>query len=202
MNLSENIYRYRDQKNWSQSELAEALDVSRQSISKWENGTSVPELDKLIKMRDLFGVTIDELVFGVAEEQKPIESEEKTSSNHISTKWLIGIIMFAFGMVLFLLSIFWGDHLYFGEIVGELSSAVIVLLSISMLATDNFKMLAGAAVIYFVYTIVSYGIMKVTSISNYIFMGVAGMIILVWFIVWGTSARKNIDKKNNGCGAE
>ena len=73
MNLAENIYRYRSAKNWSQTELAEALDVSRQSISKWENGTSVPELDKLIKMRELFGVTIDELVFDTPKEQKALQ---------------------------------------------------------------------------------------------------------------------------------
>lgn len=200
MNLSENIYRYRGERNWSQSDLAEALDVSRQSVSKWENGTSVPDLDKLIKMRELFGVSIDDLVFGVNVEAK--RTDTATAHSAISTKWLIGIIMFTFGMVLFLLSIFWGDHLYFGEVVGELSSAVIVLFSISMLATNNFNVLAGAAVIYFAYTIISYGVMHVTSISNYIFTGVAGLIILVWFIIWGTNASKNTVGVKNGFEAE
>ena len=200
MNLSENIYRYRGEHNWSQSDLAEALDVSRQSVSKWENGTSVPDIDKLIKMRELFGVSIDDLVFGVNVEAK--RTDTATAHSTISTKWLLGIIMFAFGMVLFLLSIFWGDHLYFGEVVGELSSAVIVLFSISMLATNNFNVLAGAAVIYFAYTIISYGVMHVTSISNYIFTGVAGLIILVWFIIWGTNANKNAVGAKNGFEAE
>ena len=197
MNLAENIYRYRSAKNWSQTELAEALDVSRQSISKWENGTSVPELDKLIKMRELFGVTIDELVFDTPKEQKE-DMQVIESSGHVSTKWLIGIIMFVFGMILFLLSIFWGDHLYFGEVVGELSSVVIVLLSVSMLATNNFKVLAGSTLIYIIYTVVCFGILNVTSVSNYIFTGVAGWIILVWLIVWGTNATKGLkEKKDN-----
>lgn len=62
MNLGENIYRLRTQKNMSQGDLAQALDVSRQSVSKWENNSAVPELEKLIRMADLFEVSLDELV--------------------------------------------------------------------------------------------------------------------------------------------
>ncbi|MBQ9980787.1 MAG: helix-turn-helix domain-containing protein [Oscillospiraceae bacterium] len=62
MALSENIYTFRTAKFMSQEELAEALGVSRQSVSKWETGASTPELDKLIKMSELFGVTLDQLV--------------------------------------------------------------------------------------------------------------------------------------------
>ena len=64
MSLAENIYRFRTQQNMSQLDLAHALEVSRQSVSKWETGTAVPELDKLMKMAALFGVTLDELVNG------------------------------------------------------------------------------------------------------------------------------------------
>ena len=45
----------------SQGDLADRLEVSRQSVSKWETGQSVPDLDKIIKLADLFGVTVDEL---------------------------------------------------------------------------------------------------------------------------------------------
>ena len=62
MNLGENIYHLRKEKNLSQDELAAALEVSRQSVSKWENNSAVPELEKLVKMSELFGVTLDELV--------------------------------------------------------------------------------------------------------------------------------------------
>ena len=51
MNLGENIYKYRTSKNWSQTEFADALDVSRQSVSKWENNMATPDLDKLLKMK-------------------------------------------------------------------------------------------------------------------------------------------------------
>jgi DNA-binding XRE family transcriptional regulator len=64
MNLGENIYRLRTAKNMSQGDLADALEVSRQSVSKWENNSAVPELDKLVKMAQLFGISLDELVTG------------------------------------------------------------------------------------------------------------------------------------------
>ena len=64
MTLGANIARLRTQKNWSQGDLADALDISRQSVSKWETDTSIPELDKLLKLAELFGVTLDELVCG------------------------------------------------------------------------------------------------------------------------------------------
>lgn len=70
MSLGETIYRLRTERNMSQGDLAEALEVSRQSISKWETGGSVPELDKLMKMGELFSVSMDELILGKTEEKE------------------------------------------------------------------------------------------------------------------------------------
>ena len=61
MRLAQTIYQLRIQKGMSQGDLAEALEVSRQSVSKWENGGATPDLDKLVKLSALFGVTLDEL---------------------------------------------------------------------------------------------------------------------------------------------
>ncbi len=62
MTLSEKIMTLRRRNGWSQEELAERLDVSRQSVSKWEMGQSVPELDKIVQMSNLFGVNADTLI--------------------------------------------------------------------------------------------------------------------------------------------
>ena len=64
MSLGTNISRLRAEQHLSQGDLAEALDVSRQSVSKWETDASVPDLDKLVKLSQVFGVTLDELVTG------------------------------------------------------------------------------------------------------------------------------------------
>lgn len=60
--LSEKIINLRKSRGWSQEELAERLDVSRQSVSKWESGVSNPELDKIVAMSTLFGVSTDYLL--------------------------------------------------------------------------------------------------------------------------------------------
>jgi len=62
MTLPEKILELRTAGGLSQGELADRLEVSRQSVSKWETGQSVPDLDKIIKLADLFGITVDELV--------------------------------------------------------------------------------------------------------------------------------------------
>ena len=72
MSLGNNIYRLRTARNMSQGDLADALGVSRQSISKWETDGAVPELDKLIKLSNIFGVTLDELVHGEAAIPTPV----------------------------------------------------------------------------------------------------------------------------------
>ena len=74
--LGERIYKYRSARGFSQLELSELLDVSRQSISKWETDVAVPELSKLVKMAEIFGVSLDALVLGKEEKtEQEIESE-------------------------------------------------------------------------------------------------------------------------------
>ena len=62
MSLGERIQMLRKEKKMSQNDLAEKLDVSRQSVSKWETDAAKPELPKLILMAELFQVSLDELV--------------------------------------------------------------------------------------------------------------------------------------------
>ena len=62
MTMGEKMQKLRKQKNWSQETLAEKLGVSRQAVSLWERGESMPEIDKLIPLARLFGVTADYLL--------------------------------------------------------------------------------------------------------------------------------------------
>lgn len=71
MTLGERICRARSARNLSQAALAEALGVSRQSVSKWETDQAVPDLDKLVKLCELFDISLDELVRGA----KPVPGE-------------------------------------------------------------------------------------------------------------------------------
>ena len=62
MKLSEKIVTLRKQKGWSQEELADKLNVSRQAVGKWETETALPEVDKILQMATLFGVSTDSLL--------------------------------------------------------------------------------------------------------------------------------------------
>ena len=62
MILAEKIALLRRQNGWSQEELANQLNVSRQAISKWEGGSAMPESDKLLALSNYFGVSLDYLL--------------------------------------------------------------------------------------------------------------------------------------------
>lgn len=74
MILGEKIIALRKRMNWSQEELAEKLGISRQSVSKWESGASIPDIDRVIALSGLFGVSTDYLL---KDELETEESREK-----------------------------------------------------------------------------------------------------------------------------
>ena len=110
MTLGENIARLRTKENLSQSDLADMLDVSRQSVSKWETDTSIPELDKLLKLSELFGVTLDELVNG--EETSKIEVVPV--SEHEKRRTIIGPVLLCAGLVIMVLCLLLAGNLLVG----------------------------------------------------------------------------------------
>ena len=77
MKLSEKLYLLRKKKGLSQEQLAEALEVSRQAISKWESGASFPESEKLISISAYFGVSVDYLIKDELTSDDPAVPEEK-----------------------------------------------------------------------------------------------------------------------------
>lgn len=76
MILAEKIIKLRKQNGWSQEDLAARLNVSRQSVSKWESMTSIPDLDKIVKMSRIFGVSTDYLLMDEIEEEPSLDAEE------------------------------------------------------------------------------------------------------------------------------
>jgi len=195
MSLGENIYRHRTEKGWSQGDFAEALDVSRQSISKWENNLATPDLDKLIRMSALFEITLDELVLGNKPAVDPVPAPTPTiqvtpiTATH-SMRQIIGMSMLMFGLLFFLLSVFWGHNLVFGEEVGELVSCMIVLISLFLLAPYNRVVMSMCGILYVAYCILCYGILGVSSIANGIFLFFASFVVLIWFIICGLHANR------------
>lgn len=113
MTLAEKILHLRTQQGLSQLELAERLGVSRQSVSKWETGQSVPDLDKLIKLSDLFGITVDELVREGERPQPPRPAPQPSQVVYVRERRSLtatqraGICVEAAGLILALLGVAW-----------------------------------------------------------------------------------------------
>ena len=74
MILADKIITLRKKAGWSQEELASQLGVTRQSVSKWEGAQSVPDLDKVVLMSRIFGVSTDYLLKDELEEVEFVES--------------------------------------------------------------------------------------------------------------------------------
>ena len=75
MILADKIVQLRKKNGWSQEELAAQLNVSRQAVSKWEGAQSVPDLDRILQMSALFGVTTDYLLKDEMEMEEPSSGE-------------------------------------------------------------------------------------------------------------------------------
>ena len=131
MTLGENITRLRTEMGWSQGDLADALDVSRQSISRWETDGSVPELDKLLRLSDLFGVTLDELVRGEGGTQKSTDAPdtkpktEKSGSRISHTQAIVGAALLWTGVLIIIAILLLG-----GGLAGFLYAAPFLLCGI------------------------------------------------------------------------
>lgn len=86
MILAEKIISLRKQMGWSQEELAGQLSVSRQSVSKWELGASIPDLDKILKMSELFGVSTDYLLKDEMEQAEYSGGTENVEERSVSAE--------------------------------------------------------------------------------------------------------------------
>ena len=106
MALSEKLYTLRRKSGLSQEQLAEQLNVSRQAISKWEAGQSIPESDKLLSISNYFNVSLDYLMKD--ETQDTISEKEQINTSLQTgdrTRWLLGIVICIGGIACLIL---WG----------------------------------------------------------------------------------------------
>lgn len=150
MTLGEKIYRLRTERNLSQGDLSEKLDVSRQSISKWENGAATPDLDKIIKLSEVFGITIDELV---KSDNIPFSQEEKTArpaikkENTFPPRKIVGTVLLSLSFLIWIIFFALGGISGFGA--GLIFSSPLILCGIICLVfKKNIGLWCGWAVFF------------------------------------------------------
>ena len=103
MIFGEKLKSERMKNGWSQEELAEKLFVSRQSVSKWENNQNYPSIEIIIKVSDLFGVTIDELLRSDEELKQKVIKDSKQLA-HPKLKFFFDVL-FLIGVFLLVIKI-------------------------------------------------------------------------------------------------
>ena len=95
MELSTQIRKYRTQMNLSQEELAERIYVTRQSISNWENGKNYPDINSLLLLSTLFGVSVDQMIKGDMETMKEtVHVQEISKLNRYSGIYAAHLVTF------------------------------------------------------------------------------------------------------------
>lgn len=107
--ISDNLQELRKKAGLSQEQLADQLNVTRQAVSKWESGQSVPDLDKASQLAKIFGVTVDELINGIQHKEASVDySKLYTVLTFIGLciMWLSGIAL----EIAMRFSVYWGNY--------------------------------------------------------------------------------------------
>ena len=97
MTFSDKLIALRKKAGWSQEELAERLNVSRQSVSKWESAQSMPDIDKILQLSSLFSVTTDCLLKDTQAEPEYTEDDTSPlprSKALTAAYWLVVVAIF------------------------------------------------------------------------------------------------------------
>ena len=143
MNLGNKLLELRKAKHLSQEEVAEKLNVSRQTISKWETDQSTPDFDKIAPLCELYGITPNELLTNEKHEEENIESEKTTTIEEPNRRNKIakGISL---GILLYFISIVW------------IMIAIPVLMINPIIASAIFLLICGFATFTIVYVCIMY----------------------------------------------
>lgn len=126
MELGEHLRKLREQKNMSREELAQEMNVSRQAVYKWENNKGYPDIENLIKLSNLYNITLDELIKGDRSfQEKIVIDEKKNNIDDLSDPdFLVGIILVFVGLFLDL---------------GTFSAGITILGFLTMFFYEDFK---------------------------------------------------------------
>ncbi len=110
-NLGERLFKLRRDKKLSQEEVAEKLNVTRQTISKWETNQSMPDFDKVVPLCELYGITTDELFIELKRKETSkntefvIDSAEKLKTSKKAKGIAVSIVLYFLGIVWIMISI-------------------------------------------------------------------------------------------------
>lgn len=152
MNFPEKLLTLRKANNLTQEQLAEKLDVSRQSISKWESGQATPELEKIVVMSAIFDVTTDYLLKSSEIDDLSVKAEmlEKQQQMMLvreqKQSQILWCVMYSFVVYLIFFAIYLIGHFHFWEWVANpsiffagllIATAIVIFICIKKLSKEQ-----------------------------------------------------------------
>ncbi|MDF2804233.1 MAG: putative transcription factor, like protein [Anaerocolumna sp.] len=178
MDLGKRIKDEREKLNMSQDELAQKMDISRQAISKWETGNSYPDIEKILKLSEIFHLSLDELVKGDKSFQENLIKEGKT---HMSGLTILGYVLIALGVI----TCIWGG--------GQYPISLTESNFMSFLVGGLFLITIGIAVIQNVPSWLIFGAILVTGATTIVYMIglkmhiyalLSGIVVILGLMLW------------------
>lgn len=185
MKINEKIYSLRKEHNLSQEELADKLNVSRQTISKWETGESCPDFNKIVPLCDLFGITTEELLRDkIIEKNEESEVIEEKDTPNVKKSLLICSAIFMYFIAL--------ASIILGEEFLNLNDGLVVSI---------FFIICGLATAIIIFTCMIYpgkkqekeepkkdpilnGIISVVTLSTTLLYLLISFMTMAWHITW------------------
>ena len=110
MEIEKKLKEVRERAGLTQEQVAQSVMVSRQTISNWENGRSLPDIISIIKLSDLYGISVDELLKDDQKMQKKIEQDATVAKTNKGVILIIAAITLL-SLAVYLVSVFVGDPL-------------------------------------------------------------------------------------------
>lgn len=173
MNLGQRLLELRKSKQLSQEEVAERLDVTRQTISKWETDQSTPDFDKIVPLCKLYGITTDELLIGKKLDDKNSSIKETVDVSDdrqfIQKKRAKGI---SIGVLLYFVALVW------------IMISIPVLIFNPIMASAIFLLICGIATYLIVYTCITYKISRKVDKKNKVLKQVEEVLSIITVITY------------------
>ena len=139
MTIGERLLKLRKEKNISQEELANVLDVSRQTISKWETGESMPDFNKIIPICEYFEISSDELLTGIKKGDNlfDVKKENKKGKFARNIAISVGLYIFAVAMIVLFSASFNAPIIGTSIFLTIVALATVLIVYSSIVYSDN-----------------------------------------------------------------
>lgn len=203
-NIAHNITALRKQSNMTQADLAEQLNYSDKSISKWERGDGLPDIYVLVKIADLFGVTLNDLIY--LDSPKQIEEMAQKDTTYpkrvLITALSGGLVWFIATVAFFLLNVFMPDvkGLWMAFVYAVPVVAIVLVVFTHLWWGRVARCLSVSTLVWGFTVMIHLTISRLGDVRNmaliYVATGVFQLLVIMWYVY------SYIRKKNKRIAAE